>query len=250
MRVASRVIDLAGEALRRVDARCRPRCRRAAATHSRGSVSSRRAMPVLDLRGVAAELLAERHRRRVHQVRAARTSPRARTRAASCAAPCASFSSAGSSSLGDRARGREVHRGREHVVRRLRHVHVSFGCTGAPSRALARPAMTSFAFMFDDVPEPVWNTSIGNCVVRAPPTTSSAAAAMRRRPSVDLRTSVEPRSTCAASRLDQRQRADRGARSIGPPGDREVLDRPLGLRAPQGVAAGTRTSPIESCSTR
>ena len=25
--------------------------------------------------------------------------------------------------------------------------------------------MTSLAFMFDDVPEPVWKTSIGNCVV-------------------------------------------------------------------------------------
>ena len=38
----------------------------------------------------------------------------------------------------------------------------SFGCTGRPSRSLARLAMTSFMFMFVDVPEPVWNTSIGN----------------------------------------------------------------------------------------
>jgi hypothetical protein len=32
----------------------------------------------------------------------------------------------------------------------------SLGWTGAPSRALARWAITSFAFMFVDVPEPVW----------------------------------------------------------------------------------------------
>jgi hypothetical protein len=34
----------------------------------------------------------------------------------------------------------------------------SFGCTPSP----ASVASTSFAFVFDDVPEPVWNTSIGN----------------------------------------------------------------------------------------
>ena len=37
----------------------------------------------------------------------------------------------------------------------------SFGCTGAPSALEARVASTSFMFMFDDVPEPVWKTSIG-----------------------------------------------------------------------------------------
>ena len=38
----------------------------------------------------------------------------------------------------------------------------SFGWTGEPSRSVASEAITSFMFMFDDVPEPVWNTSIGN----------------------------------------------------------------------------------------
>src|SRR3954453_8775687 len=38
----------------------------------------------------------------------------------------------------------------------------SLGCTGRPSSRAARVAMTSFAFMFDDVPDPVWKTSIGN----------------------------------------------------------------------------------------
>jgi hypothetical protein len=39
--------------------------------------------------------------------------------------------------------------------------------------------MTSFAFMFDDVPEPVWKTSIGNW-------SSSSPAAMRR-PAAEIR---------------------------------------------------------------
>ena len=39
----------------------------------------------------------------------------------------------------------------------------SFGCTGSAEQlGDASVAMTSLAFMFDDVPEPVWNTSIGN----------------------------------------------------------------------------------------
>ena len=38
----------------------------------------------------------------------------------------------------------------------------SLGCTGEPSDADARVASTSFMFMFDDVPEPVWYVSIGN----------------------------------------------------------------------------------------
>ena len=51
----------------------------------------------------------------------------------------------------------------------------SFGCAPSP----ASVAMTSLAFMFDDVPEPVWNTSIGNCASCAPCAISSAAAAIR-----------------------------------------------------------------------
>ena len=47
----------------------------------------------------------------------------------------------------------------------------------APSPA--RLAMTSLAFMFDEVPEPVWKTSIGNWSSCLPSAISSAAAAMR-----------------------------------------------------------------------
>src|SRR5919201_4531367 len=51
----------------------------------------------------------------------------------------------------------------------------SFGCTPSP----AMLAITSFAFMFDEVPEPVWKTSIGNWSSCSPSATSSPARAMR-----------------------------------------------------------------------
>ena len=51
----------------------------------------------------------------------------------------------------------------------------SFACTSSP----ASVAITSLAFMFDEVPEPVWKTSIGNWSSSSPPATRSAAAAMR-----------------------------------------------------------------------
>ena len=43
----------------------------------------------------------------------------------------------------------------------------------------ARVAITSLAFMFEDVPEPVWKTSIGNWSSNSPSATRSAAAAIR-----------------------------------------------------------------------
>src|SRR6187551_326748 len=51
----------------------------------------------------------------------------------------------------------------------------SFAWTSAPARA----AITSFAFMFEDVPDPVWNTSIGNWSSNSPFAMRSPAAAIR-----------------------------------------------------------------------
>ena len=48
--------------------------------------------------------------------------------------------------------------GREDVVGGLAHVDVVVGMGAIP----ARRAITSLAFMFVEVPEPVWKTSIGN----------------------------------------------------------------------------------------
>ena len=39
--------------------------------------------------------------------------------------------------------------------------------------------MTSFAFMFDEVPEPVWKASTGNWSSNSPAATRSAASAIR-----------------------------------------------------------------------
>ena len=53
----------------------------------------------------------------------------------------------------------------------------------------ARLAMTSLAFMFDEVPEPVWKTSTGNCSSCSPAPTSSPAAAIRSARSASSRPS-------------------------------------------------------------
>ena len=51
----------------------------------------------------------------------------------------------------------------------------SLACTSSP----ASEAITSFAFMFELVPEPVWKTSIGNWSSCSPLAIASPAAAMR-----------------------------------------------------------------------
>src|SRR3954447_11203262 len=65
----------------------------------------------------------------------------------------------------------------------------SFACTSSP----ASVARTSFAFIFDEVPEPVWKTSIGNWSSSSPAAMRSAAAAI---PSA-LSASSSPRSALA-----------------------------------------------------
>ena len=52
----------------------------------------------------------------------------------------------------------------------------SFGCTSAPVAAEARAAMTSLTFMFVEVPEPVWYTSIGNWSSSSPDSMRWAAS--------------------------------------------------------------------------
>ncbi len=64
----------------------------------------------------------------------------------------------------------------------------SLGWASSP----ASSAITSFAFMFDEVPEPVWKTSIGNWSSCLPSATSSPAFAIR---------SATPRSSSPRSAL-------------------------------------------------
>ena len=96
----------------------------------------------------------------------------------------------------------------------------SFGCTSSP----ASVAITSFAFMFDDVPEPVWKTSIGNWSSSSPEATRSAAAAIRSA----LSASRRPRSalTRAAAALIRPSQRATGA-GIGLP---ETGKLPIALR--------------------
>ena len=86
----------------------------------------------------------------------------------------------------------------------------SFGCTPSP----ARLAITSLAFMFEDVPEPVWKTSIGNWSSCCPAATSSPALATRSAMSA----SSKPSSafTRAASALMRPSQRTTGAGTVSP----------------------------------
>ena len=102
----------------------------------------------------------------------------------------------------------------------------SLGWTPSP----ARLAITSLAFMFEEVPEPVWKTSIGNWSSCSPAATASPAAAIRSATSTLQRAelSVDPRRR----RLQPPEpvhdrRRDALAR------DREVLHRLGRLAAPE-----------------
>ena len=101
----------------------------------------------------------------------------------------------------------------------------SFAWTSSP----ASVASTSFAFMFDDVPDPVWKTSIGNWSSSSPFAMRAAAAAIRSA----LSRSSRPRSAfaCAAAPLMRpSQRATGGG--IGSP-DTGKFSTALAVSAPQ-----------------
>ena len=163
----------------------------------------------------------------------ARPSRRRRTRR-----PCASSAPAGARAPGSGRRRRPRWRRRGSRSGRRRSttgvaLTWSFGWTARPSRSAASVASTSFMFMLRDVPEPVWKTSIGNWSSWSPAATSSAAAAIAVG-DVGRRCTPSSALTAAAARLDPGQRLDLRALEAQP-GDREVLDRPLGLRLPTGV---------------
>ena len=121
----------------------------------------------------------------------------------------------------------------------------SLGCTVTPFAAQIE-AMTSLVFMFELVPEPVWNTSIGNWSSCWPSAISAAAAMMASAFSASSR----PRSlfTCAHAPLSS-PRARICVRSKG----RNEIGKFSTARwvcARHNAFLGTRTSPIVSCSIR
>ena len=106
----------------------------------------------------------------------------------------------------------------------------SFACTSSP----ASVAITSFAFMFDEVPEPVWKTSIGNWSSSSPAAIRSPAAAIRsalsgvEQPELGVHTRGSGLDPAEPARDRRRDRLAR---------DREVADRLGGLAAPELLAA-------------
>ncbi len=122
----------------------------------------------------------------------------------------------------------------------------SFGCTSRPRLLVARVAITSFAFMFDDVPDPVWNTSTGKCSSCAPPATSSAASAMAFATSDG---STPSRSFTRAAAPLSRPRARICDRSSPRP-EIGKFSTARWVCARHNASTGTRTSPMVSCSTR
>ena len=122
----------------------------------------------------------------------------------------------------------------------------SFGCTAEPSFAVARVASTSFMFMFEHVPEPVWYTSTGNwSVVLA---RDDLVGGGDDRVARSRARACRARSFAIAAALLMRARAAICAGSRPDAGDREVLDSALGLCA--GRARTREPSPRPSCRAR
>ena len=120
----------------------------------------------------------------------------------------------------------------------------SLGWTLRPSFSVARLASTSLAFMFEDVPDPVWKTSIGKCSSHVPSATSVAASAMAFAMSFSM-VFWRPLTVAAAPLI--RARAWIRLRSLRIP-EIGKFSTARCVCAPHLAWAGTRTSPIESLS--
>ena len=107
----------------------------------------------------------------------------------------------------------------------------SFGCAPSP----ARFAITSLAFMFDEVPEPVWKTSIGNWSSCLP---SATAVPGRGDPLGDVVVELAQRAVgFRRGGLDPAQPAHHRHRHALA-GDGEVVDCLGGLATPELLARG------------
>src|SRR5262249_47853527 len=113
----------------------------------------------------------------------------------------ASVSSAGSSSCVSVSRAARWTADGKTSLEDCPRLTSSFGWTSSPASA----ASTSFAFMFDDVPDPVWKTSIGNWSSCSPAATASPPAAIRSASSgSSLPSSALTRAAAAFSRPSSR----------------------------------------------
>ena len=200
----------------------------------RFSASSMRSLRRCQLRRPGAEFLPERQRHRVHQVRAAGLDDLGQL-------ACRARSMVAAQVLQRRqqvldhapAAPTTLDRGRDHVVGTLAEVDVVVGMHRA-CRRRARPAWRS----------PRWHSCCSRCPSRSGTRRSGTARrARRRRPrsaaariasATPLRQQAEAGVDLGGRGLDQAERADEVARHRQA-GDREVLHRALGLRAPQRV---------------
>ena len=121
----------------------------------------------------------------------------------------------------------------------------SLGWISTPACA-ARVASTSFMFMLDDVPEPVWKTSIGNASTCSP---STIVAAASRIACACWDVSTPSCSLAVAAAALTRAIALISAGSIGVP-EIGKFSTARWVWARQSASFGTRTSPMLSCSTR
>src|SRR5262245_1171736 len=122
----------------------------------------------------------------------------------------------------------------------------SLGWTGSPLAFEASRAMTSFAFMLEEVPLPVWNTSIGNWSSHFPSATSSADFSMASASFGS--TSLSPRFTRAAAALMSPSVCTNGAGSGRP--EMGKFSTARWVCGPHSAAAGTFISPRLSFSVR
>ena len=121
----------------------------------------------------------------------------------------------------------------------------SLGWTSTPARC-ASVAITSLAFMFELVPDPVWKTSIGNASSWSPAATAVAAAWIAAAWSRSM-TPSSPFVCAAACFTSPSACTSRG--SIGVP----LIGKFSTARwvwARHRASRGTCTSPMESCSVR
>ena len=113
----------------------------------------------------------------------------------------------------------------------------SLACVPSP----ASLAMTSLAFVFVEVPEPVWKTSIGNCASCLPAAISAAAFSIR----LALRLESRPSSPLTAAAAPFRRASQRttGTGTVSP--EIGKFSTALVVSAPHNCFAGIR-SPFAS----
>ena len=127
----------------------------------------------------------------------------------------------------------------------------SLGCTSfLPASALARFAITSLAFMLDWVPEPVCQTTRGKWAFSAPEMTSPAACSMAPSFSAVIFSGFRAWLALAAASLRIPKACMISAGMVSSPTPMGKFSWLRWVWAPQYLSAGTRTSPIESCSIR